>query len=103
MFTILVVDVGPGGLGLLLAAPAAGAVLGSLVISTRPTASRPGRGVLIAVALAISLALIIGLAGANTAVRDTLDPAADPHDTVEIPAATARPEPETPPELGVAG
>jgi MFS family permease len=38
-----VLGAGPQGLGLLLSAPAAGAVLGGIIISVVPTVSRPGR------------------------------------------------------------
>ena len=60
-------------------------------------------GVLIAATLSIGLVLVIGVAGMNTGVRDTLDRVGETLETVEIPTATARPEPETPPELGVVG
>ena len=51
IFAEEVLNVGPKGYGVLLAAPAVGAVLGSLVISTRHAPSRPGFGLLIAVAV----------------------------------------------------
>lgn len=43
VFASDILDAGPQGLGLLLSAPAAGAVLGGLIVSIAPTASRPGR------------------------------------------------------------
>ncbi len=49
IFATEILGVGPSGLGLLLAAPAAGAVLGSAVMSIAHMPARPGRGVLIAV------------------------------------------------------
>jgi MFS family permease len=51
IFAEEVLDVGPRGLGFLYAAPPAGAVVASLIVGTRPMLSRPGVGVLIAVAI----------------------------------------------------
>ena len=51
IFAEEVLDVGPRGLGFLLAAPAAGALTGSIVMSTRPVPRRPGAGVIAAVAV----------------------------------------------------
>jgi hypothetical protein len=61
IFAEEVLDVGPRGYGLLLAAPAAGAVAGSLVISSRHTPVRPGRGVLFTVAVYGAALLGFGL------------------------------------------
>jgi MFS family permease len=52
---------GPGTLGLLLAAPAAGSVIGGVIMSTRPIAVRPGFGVLAAVVVYGSSILAFGL------------------------------------------
>ena len=51
IFAEEILDVGPRGLGLLLAAPAAGALAGSIIMSARRVPSRPGLGVLVAVAI----------------------------------------------------
>jgi hypothetical protein len=51
IFAEEILDVGPRGLGLLYAAPAAGALAGSIVMSTRRVPRRPGLGVLIAIAV----------------------------------------------------
>jgi len=72
---------GPGTLGLLLAAPAAGSVIGGAIMSARPIAVRPGLGVLAAIVvygfailafgLSTSLAVSLGflaLSGASDAV-----------------------------------
>ena len=50
IFALDVLGVGPNGLGLLYAAPAAGAVAGGLVLAALPAVARPGRAVLVAVA-----------------------------------------------------
>ncbi len=50
IFAEEILGVGAGGLGLLYAAPAAGAVAGSIAMSLLPTPRRPGAGVLLAVA-----------------------------------------------------
>ena len=73
-----VLNAGPQGLGLLLSAPAAGAVLGGLIVSLLPQVSRPGRvlvfsvvayGVFLALfGLSTSLVLaLLALAGAGAA------------------------------------
>jgi len=49
IFAEEVLRMGPDGLGLLLSAPAAGAVVGSFVMSLAPLPQRPGRGIIIAV------------------------------------------------------
>lgn len=51
IFAEEILKVGADGLGLLYSAPAAGAVAGGLVLSALPAARRPGRLVLLAVAL----------------------------------------------------
>lgn len=51
VFASDLLDVGAGGLGVLLTAPAAGAVAGGVVMSLIRSPGRPGRGVLVAVAL----------------------------------------------------
>jgi MFS family permease len=43
VFASDILDAGPQGLGLLLSAPAAGAVIGGLIVSVAPAVSRPGR------------------------------------------------------------
>jgi hypothetical protein len=50
IFAKEVLEVGPNGLGLLYAAPAAGAVAGGLTLAVLPAIRRPGRSVLLAVA-----------------------------------------------------
>lgn len=49
IFATEILDVGPSGLGLLLAAPAAGAVLGGVAMSVARIPHRPGAGVLTAI------------------------------------------------------
>jgi MFS family permease len=61
IFAAEVHHVGPRGLGLLLAAPAAGAVTASLVIGTRRMPERPGLGVILAVAVFGSALVGFGL------------------------------------------
>ena len=61
IFAEEVLDVGPTGYGVLLAAPAAGAVLGSVVISIRHTPSRPGIALLVTVAIYGAAVLGFGL------------------------------------------
>jgi MFS family permease len=51
IFASEVLEVGPRGLGLLYAAPAVGAVVGSLAMTIGPMPSRPGRAVLTAIVL----------------------------------------------------
>lgn len=50
IFAEEILDIGASGLGLLLSAIAAGAVIGGLVMSVLPIPTRPGRAILIAVA-----------------------------------------------------
>ena len=49
IFAEEVLGMGPNGLGLLLSAPATGAVIGSFVMSLAPMPKRPGRGIIIAI------------------------------------------------------
>lgn len=85
IFADEVLGSGPGTLGILLAAPAAGSVIGAVIMSTRPIAIRPGLGVLSAVivygasimffGLSTSFALSIfclALSGASDAVSMVL-------------------------------
>ncbi|MGH2560729.1 MAG: MFS transporter [Thermomicrobiales bacterium] len=51
VFADEVLDVGASGVGLLYAAPAAGAVIGSMLMSLAPLPRRPGAGVLAAIAV----------------------------------------------------
>lgn len=51
IFASELLDVGPRGLGFLYAAPAAGAIAGSLAMTLTPIPRRPGNGVLLAIAL----------------------------------------------------
>lgn len=44
-----ILSMGPDGMGLLLSAPAAGAVIGSIVMSTMPMPQRPGLGIVLAI------------------------------------------------------
>ncbi|MBA2248227.1 MAG: MFS transporter [Chloroflexia bacterium] len=52
-----ILGMGPNGLGLLLSAPAVGAVTGSFVMSLAPMPIRPGRGIIIAI-LAYGLCIL---------------------------------------------
>ncbi len=61
IFADRVLGVGPSGLGLLLAAPAAGAVVGSAVMGVARLPARPGLGVLVAVAVYGGCVLGFGL------------------------------------------
>ncbi len=61
IFATQVLHVGPSGLGLLLAAPAAGAVVGSAVMSVVRLPVRPGLGVIVAVAAYGACILVFGL------------------------------------------
>jgi MFS family permease len=61
IFATQVLHVGPGGLGLLLAAPAAGAVVGSAIMSVVRLPVRPGLGVIVAVAAYGACILVFGL------------------------------------------
>jgi MFS family permease len=63
IFAEEILNVGADGLGLLYAAPAAGAVAGGLVLAALPAPRRPGRMVLIAVAL---YGLAVAIFGATT-------------------------------------
>jgi MFS family permease len=49
IFAEEILQLGPDGLGLLLSAPAVGAVLGSLLISVAPIPQRPGLGIVLAI------------------------------------------------------
>jgi MFS family permease len=49
IFAEEILGMGPNGLGLLLSAPATGAVIGSFVMSLAPMPKRPGRGIIIAI------------------------------------------------------
>lgn len=49
IFAEEILRMGPNGLGLLLSAPAAGAVIGSFVMSLAPMPQRPGRAIILAV------------------------------------------------------
>jgi len=49
IFAEKILGMGPNGLGLLLSAPATGAVIGSFVMSLAPMPKRPGRGIIIAI------------------------------------------------------
>ena len=85
IFADEILGAGPGGMGLLLAAPAAGAFIGGAVMSARPMPDRPGYGVLAAVvaygvaiaafglstSFALSL-LFLGFSGASDAVSVAL-------------------------------
>jgi Transmembrane secretion effector len=85
IFAEEILGAGPGGMGLLLAAPAAGAFIGGAVMSARPMPDRPGYGVLAAViaygvaiaafglstSFALSL-LFLGFSGASDAVSVAL-------------------------------
>jgi hypothetical protein len=55
-----VLDAGPQGLGLLLSAPAAGSVIGAVIVSLMPQVERPGR---MMVAAVIAYGVCLGLFG----------------------------------------
>ncbi len=58
-----VLDAGPQGLGLLLSAPAAGSVIGAVIVSLMPQARRPGR-VMVAAVVAYGVCLaLFGISG----------------------------------------
>jgi MFS family permease len=61
IFATEILKVGPGGLGLLLAAPAAGAVIGGLAMSVARTPHRPGAGVLTAILVYGTAVVAFGL------------------------------------------
>jgi MFS family permease len=61
IFATEILDVGPRGLGLLLAAPAAGAVAGGFVMSVARIPHRPGAGVLSAIMLYGISVILFGL------------------------------------------
>jgi MFS family permease len=65
IFAEEILRMGPNGLGLLLSAPAVGAVVGSLVMSMAPIPDRPGLGIILAI-LAYGLC-IVGF-GVSTAI-----------------------------------
>jgi MFS family permease len=58
-----VLDVGPQGLGLLLSAPAAGSVIGALLISFMPNPNRPGYTLVLSV---VAYGVFLALFGAST-------------------------------------
>jgi MFS family permease len=62
VFASDVLEAGPQGLGLLLSAPAAGAVLGGIIISVVPTVSRPGRLIVASVVAYGGFLALFGLA-----------------------------------------
>ncbi len=49
IFAERILSMGPSGLGLLLSAPAVGAVVGSLIMSFAPSPKRPGLGIILAI------------------------------------------------------
>jgi hypothetical protein len=55
-----VLDVGPQGLGLLLSAPAAGSVIGAVIVSLMPQVEKPGR---MMVASVVAYGVCLGLFG----------------------------------------
>lgn len=79
VFAEEILGVGPQGLGLLLAAPAAGAVLGSVAMGSIRMPARPGAGVLLAVAaygaciLGFGLSRHVGLSLAFLAASGAAD------------------------------
>lgn len=58
-----VLSIGPAGLGILYAAPSAGAVLGAALMAVLPAPRRPGRTVVIVIA---GYALVLGLFGISS-------------------------------------
>jgi predicted MFS family arabinose efflux permease len=56
-----ILNVGPSGLGILYAAPAAGSVIGSTIMTIRSFPARPGAGVLLAIAVYGMMAAVFGL------------------------------------------
>lgn len=58
-----VLDAGPQGLGLLLSAPAAGSVIGAVIVSLLPQFSRPGRMVVASVAAYGVCLMLFGMSG----------------------------------------
>lgn len=58
-----VLDAGAQGLGLLYSAPAAGAVLGGLIVSLMPQVSRPGRVLVVSVAVYGVFLALFGMSG----------------------------------------
>jgi MFS family permease len=65
IFAEEILDMGPDGLGLLLSAPAVGAVAGSLLMSVAPIPQRPGLGIVAAI---IAYGLCIFAFGVSTAI-----------------------------------
>lgn len=62
VFASDVLDAGPQGLGLLLSAPAAGAVIGGIIVSVAPTVSRPGRLIVASAVAYGGFLMLFGLA-----------------------------------------
>jgi MFS family permease len=60
-----ILDMGPNGLGLLLSAPAIGAVVGSLLMSVAPIPQRPGLGIVLAI---IAYGLCVFAFGISTSI-----------------------------------
>lgn len=65
IFAEEILAMGPDGLGLLLSAPAVGAVAGSLVMSVLPIPQRPGMGIILAI---IAFGLCVAAFGVSTIV-----------------------------------
>lgn len=63
IFASQILDVGPSGLGLLYAAPAAGAIAGGVVLSLARVPERPGAGIMLAVGIYGLSVAIFGLSG----------------------------------------
>jgi len=62
VFATDVLKAGPQGLGLLLAAPAAGSVVGGVIVSVMPNVSRPGRLIIVSVAVYGAFLTLFGFA-----------------------------------------
>jgi len=60
-----VLDAGPQGLGLLLSAPAAGSVIGAVIVSLMPQVERPGR---MMVAAVVAYGVCLGLFGVSASL-----------------------------------
>ena len=65
IFAEEILDMGPNGLGLLLSAPAIGAVVGSLLMSVAPIPQRPGLGIVLAI---IAYGLCVFAFGISTSI-----------------------------------
>lgn len=63
-FAERILEMGPDGLGLLLGAPAVGAVIGGLIMSAAPIPQRPGLGIVLAVQAYGACILGFGLSSA---------------------------------------